>query len=91
MPQRRADQRDLERTNDDAIEFYKNNALNRACYAVSACAKGAASLPAWGNAPGLMQQDGISAESATHFGAEWRFQRFVTWGLEFLGRCPRLV
>ncbi len=66
-------------------------AVTCACGAFSASAKGAASLPAWGNVPGLVQQDGISAESATHFGAESRFQRFVTQGLEFLGRYPRLV
>jgi hypothetical protein len=92
MRQQPADQQDLERTNDDAIDFQKNDAFTRACGAiVSARAKGAGSVPAWGNASGLMQQDGISAESAIHFGAESRFQRFVTQALEFLGRCPRLV
>ena len=31
-------------------------------------AKGAVSLPAWGNAPGLVKSPSASAESAIHFG-----------------------
>jgi general secretion pathway protein D len=60
---------------------------SRACRAKFG-AKGAASSPAWGSAPGFVNQCGPGAEGATHF-EESRFQRFVPGMIRIPGALPQ--
>src|SRR5438094_4513725 len=54
-------------------------------------ANGALLTSAWGNAPGIVDQEGLSAESACHEPHESRLQRSPLISTRFLGRCPRFA
>jgi hypothetical protein len=51
-------------------------------------AKGALLRSAWGNAPGIMDEEGLSAESAYHERHESRLQRSPTISIQFPGAMP---
>jgi uncharacterized protein (TIGR02598 family) len=57
-------------------------------YAFSA--KGALLRSAWGNAPGIMDQEGLSAESAYHERHESRHQRSPIIPIQFPGATPQV-
>jgi len=54
-----------------------------------ASAKGALLRSAWGNAVGIMDQEGLSAESAYHEHHESRIQRSATISIQFPGATPQ--
>jgi hypothetical protein len=53
-------------------------------------ANGALSLEAWGNAPGIMDPKGLSAESAYHERHESRLQRSPTISIHFPAATPQV-
>src|SRR5438105_4686137 len=54
-----------------------------------ASAKGALLRSAWGNAVGIIDQEGLSAESAYHEHHESRIQRSATISIQFPGATPQ--
>ncbi|PYK26742.1 MAG: hypothetical protein DME52_05595 [Verrucomicrobia bacterium] len=54
-----------------------------------ASAKGALLRSAWGNAVGIIDQEGLSAESAYHEHHESRIQRSATILIQFPGATPQ--